>query len=53
VFCCFSSLETQVYLDIIAKSKIKSGNVTDLTRLKEDQAINMMQMASIIGVNIE
>jgi len=35
------------------KSKSKSGNVTDLTKLKEGQTINMMQMAAIVGANIE
>ncbi len=49
----YSSLGTQVYLDIIAKSKSKSGNVTDLTNLKEGQTINMMQMAAVVGANIE
>ena len=35
------------------KSKSKSGKVTDLTKLKEGQTINMMQMAAIVGANIE
>ena len=35
------------------KSKSKSGKVTDLTNLKEGQTINMMQMAAILGSNIE
>ena len=35
------------------KSKSKSGTVTDLTKLKEGQTINMMQMAAIVGANIE
>jgi chromatin remodeling complex protein RSC6 len=35
------------------KSKSKSGKVTDLTNLKEGQTINMMQMAAIVGANIE
>jgi len=35
------------------KSKSKSGKVTDLTKLKEGQTIDMMQMAAIVGANIE
>ena len=35
------------------KSKSKSGKVTDLTKMKEGQTINMMQMASVVGANIE
>jgi len=35
------------------KSKSKSGKVTDLTNLKVGQTINMMQMAAIVGANIE
>ena len=35
------------------KSKSKSGKLTDLTKLKEGQTINMMQMASVVGANIE
>jgi len=35
------------------KSKSKSGKVTDLTNLKEGQTIDMMQMAVIVGANIE
>ena len=35
------------------KSKSKSGKVTDLTELKEGQTINMMQMAAVVGANIE
>ena len=34
-------------------SKSKSGNVTNLTGLKEGQTINMMQMAAVVGANIE
>ena len=34
-------------------SKSKSGKVTDLTKLKEGQTINMMQMAAVVGANIE
>jgi hypothetical protein len=37
----------------ITKSKSKSGKVTDLTNLKEGQTINMMQMAVVVGANIE
>ncbi len=35
------------------KSKSKSGKVTDLTNLKEGQTIDMMQMAAVVGANIE
>ena len=35
------------------KSKSKSGNITDLTDLKEGETINMMQMAAVVGANIE
>jgi chromatin remodeling complex protein RSC6 len=35
------------------KSTSKSGKVTDLTTLKEGQTINMMQMAAVVGANIE
>jgi chromatin remodeling complex protein RSC6 len=35
------------------KSKSKSGKVTDLTNLKEGQTIHMMQMAVVVGANIE
>ncbi len=35
------------------KSTSKSGKVTDLTKMKEGQTINMMQMAAIVGANIE
>ena len=35
------------------KSKSKSGKVTDLTTLEEGQTINMMQMAAVVGANIE
>ena len=35
------------------KSKSKSGKVTDLTNLKEGQTIHMMQMAAVVGANIE
>lgn len=34
-------------------SKSKSGNLTDLRELKEGQTINMMQMAAVVGANIE
>jgi chromatin remodeling complex protein RSC6 len=35
------------------KYKSKSGKVTDLTKLKEGQTINMMQMATVVSANIE
>ena len=35
------------------KSKSKSGKVTDFTNLKEGQTINMMQLAAVVGANIE
>jgi chromatin remodeling complex protein RSC6 len=31
----------------------KTGKVTNLTGLKEGETINMMQMASVVGANIE
>ncbi len=34
-------------------STSKSGKVTNLTEMKEGQTINMMQMAAIVGANIE
>jgi len=34
-------------------SKSKSGKVTNLTEMKEGQTIDMMQMAAIVGANIE
>ena len=34
-------------------TKSKSGKVTDFTSLKEGQTINMMQMAAVVGANVE
>ena len=34
-------------------SKSKSGKVTYLTKMKEGQTIDMMQMAAVVGANIE
>ena len=34
-------------------SKSKSGKVTDLTNMQEGQTIDMMQMAAVVGANIE
>ncbi|MGZ0657221.1 SWIB/MDM2 domain-containing protein [Coraliomargarita sp. W4R53] len=34
-------------------STSKSGNVTDLREIKEGQTINMMQMAAVVGANVE
>lgn len=34
-------------------STSKTGKVTDLRQLKEGQTIDMMQMASVVGANIE
>ncbi len=34
-------------------SKSKSGKVTDLRKMKEGETINMMQMAAVVGANIE
>ena len=34
-------------------SKSKSGKVTNLTNMKVGQTIDMMQMASVVGANIE
>ena len=35
------------------KSTSKSGKVTDLTDLSEGKTIDMMQMAAVVGANIE
>ncbi|VAX30895.1 SWIB/MDM2 domain-containing proteins [hydrothermal vent metagenome] len=35
------------------KSTSKSGKLTDLTHLKEGQTIDMMQMAAVVGANID
>lgn len=35
------------------KAKSKSGNITDLTKIKEGETINMMQMAAVVGCNVE
>jgi len=35
------------------KSTSKSGKVTDLTDLKEGKTIDMMQMAAVVGANVE
>ncbi|MCB0369411.1 MAG: hypothetical protein KDC90_11405 [Ignavibacteriae bacterium] len=35
------------------KSTSKSGKLTDLTNMKEGQTIDMMQMAAVVGANIE
>ena len=35
------------------KSTSKSGKLTDLTQLQEGQTIDMMQMAAVVGANIE
>jgi len=35
------------------KSTSKSGKVTDLTNMKEGETIDMMQMAAVVGANIE
>jgi len=34
-------------------STSKSGKLTDLTNMKEGETINMMQMAAVVGANIE
>lgn len=34
-------------------STSKSGKITDLTNLQEGQTINMMQMAAVVGANVE
>ena len=34
-------------------STSKSGKLTDLRSMKEGETINMMQMAAIVGANIE
>ena len=38
---------------IKTKSTSKSGKLTDLTNLKEGETIGMMQMAAVVGANIE
>jgi chromatin remodeling complex protein RSC6 len=38
---------------IKTKSTSKSGNLTDLTKMKEGETINMMQMAAVVGANIK
>ncbi len=35
------------------KSTSKSGKLTDLTQMNEGETINMMQMAAVVGANIE
>jgi chromatin remodeling complex protein RSC6 len=35
------------------KTTSKTGKLTDFTNLKEGQTIDMMQMASVVGANIE
>ena len=35
------------------KSTSKTGKVTDLTKMKEGETIDMMQMAAVVGANIE
>ena len=35
------------------KSTSKSGKLTDLTGMKEGETIDMMQMAAVVGANIE
>lgn len=34
-------------------STSKSGKVTDLRKMSEGQTINMMQMAAVVGANVE
>ena len=34
-------------------STSKSGNLTDLRNMKEGDTIDMMQMAAVVGANIE
>lgn len=35
------------------KSTSKSGKLTDLTKMKEGETIDMMQMAAVVGANIK
>ncbi len=35
------------------KSTSKSGKLTDLTNMKEGETIDMMQMAAVVGANVE
>ncbi len=38
---------------IHTNSTSKSGNLTDLRNMKEGETIDMMQMAAVVGANIE
>lgn len=44
---------TLVKLFNATKVKSKTGKVTDFTGLKAGQTINMLQLASVVGANIE
>ncbi len=44
---------TLLSIFINTKSTSKSGKLTDLTSMKEGDTINMMQMAAVVGANIE
>ncbi len=44
---------TLLSIFINTKSTSKSGKLTDLTGMKEGDTINMMQMAAVVGANIE
>jgi chromatin remodeling complex protein RSC6 len=35
------------------RSTSKSGKLTDLTGIREGETINMMQMAAVVGANVE
>ena len=35
------------------KSTSKSGTVTDFTKMKEGQTVNMMQIAAVVGANVD
>jgi chromatin remodeling complex protein RSC6 len=45
----------QTLLPIFKKTKVKSksGKVTDLTKMKLGETVDMMQMAAIVSANIE
>jgi chromatin remodeling complex protein RSC6 len=44
---------TKKLWDYVKANKLQTKKVTDLTNLKEGQTINMMQMAVVVGANIE
>ena len=55
----FRLLDIFFYLGLLFKifdntnTTSKTGKVTDFTKLKQGQTIDMMQMASVVSANIE